>query len=42
MKYLEVDKRRQDIETNITLAFKKNDLQKVEKLCDQLEALSAQ
>jgi ATP-binding cassette subfamily F protein 3 len=42
VKYLEVDKRRQELEASITMAFKKNDLAKVEKLCDQLEALSLQ
>lgn len=39
--YLEADKKKQEIEAEITLAFKKNDLMAVEKLCDQLEALSA-
>lgn len=39
-KYLEIDKKKQELEANITLAFKKNDLITVEKLCSQLEALS--
>ncbi|WP_206460630.1 ABC-F family ATP-binding cassette domain-containing protein [Anaerovorax sp. IOR16] len=38
-KYLEIDKRKQELEANITLAFKKNELIAVEKLCSQLEAL---
>ena len=38
--YLELDKKKQDLEANITLAFKNNDLVTVEKLCDQFEALS--
>ncbi|MDK9710521.1 ABC-F family ATP-binding cassette domain-containing protein [Acidaminobacter sp.] len=40
-KYLEIDKKKQELETKITLAFKKNELTNVEKLCSQLEALSA-
>lgn len=39
-KYLEIDKKKQEIEKNITSAFKKNDLAAVEKLCRQLEELS--
>ena len=41
-KYLEIDKKKQELEANITLAFKKNKLITVEKLCNQLEALSAE
>jgi ATP-binding cassette subfamily F protein 3 len=41
-KYLEIDKKKQELEANITLAFKKNDLLTVEKLCNQLETLSAE
>lgn len=40
-KYLEIDKKKQELEADITLAFKKNELTTVEKLCNQLEALSA-
>ncbi|WP_419023517.1 ATP-binding cassette domain-containing protein [Emergencia sp.] len=39
-KYLEIDKKKQEIEKNITSAFKQNDLAAVEKLCRQLEELS--
>lgn len=39
-KYLETDKKKQELEADITLAFKKNELIAVEKLCSQLEALS--
>lgn len=39
-KYLEIDKKKQELETDITNAFKKNDLAAVEKLCGQLEELS--
>ncbi|MZQ74711.1 MAG: ATP-binding cassette domain-containing protein [Peptoclostridium sp.] len=39
-KYLEIDKKKQELESNITLAFKKNELKTVEKLCNQLEVLS--
>lgn len=39
-KYLEADKKKQELEEGITSAFKKNDLAAVEKLCEQLEALS--
>ena len=40
-KYLAIDKKKQEVEANITVAFKKNDLITVEKLLNQLEALSA-
>lgn len=39
--YLEIDKKKQELEASITLAFKENELKMVEKLCDQLEAISA-
>ena len=39
-KYLEIDKKKQEIEKNITSAFKQNDLAAVEKLCSHLEELS--
>lgn len=39
--YLEMDKSRQELEADITQAFKQNDLPTVEKLIEQLEALSA-
>ncbi len=39
-KYLETDKKKQEIEENITAAFKSEDLAAVEKLCTQLEELS--
>ncbi len=39
--YLELDQKKQTLEEAITQAFKKEDLVTVEKLCDQLEALSA-
>ncbi|MEA4986720.1 MAG: ATP-binding cassette domain-containing protein [Anaerovorax sp.] len=39
-KYLEIDKKKQELEADITVAFKKNELITVEKLCSQLEALS--
>jgi ATP-binding cassette subfamily F protein 3 len=39
-KFLEIDKKKQELEANITLAFKKNELKTVEKLCNQLEVLS--
>jgi len=41
-KYLETDKKKQELEANIALAFQKNELITVEKLCSQLEALSAE
>ncbi len=40
-KYLETDKKKQEIEENITAAFKDDDLAAVEKLCAQLEELSS-
>ena len=40
--YLEIDKKKQELEANIALAFQKNELITVEKLCSQLEALSAE
>lgn len=39
-KYLETDKKKQELEEGITSAFKKNDLAAAEKLCGQLEELS--
>lgn len=39
-RYLEIDKKKQELEANIMSAFKKNDLAAVEKLCDQLEEVS--
>ena len=39
-KYLEVDKKKQELETSITQAFKKNDYVAVDKLCNQLEEIS--
>lgn len=39
--YLESDKKKLELEAEITSAFKKNELDLVEKLCEQLEALSA-
>ena len=41
-KYLEIDKKKQELEANITLAFQKNELITAEELCSQLEALSAE
>lgn len=41
-KYLEIDKKKQELEANITLAFKNDELTTVERLCSQLEALSAE
>ncbi len=38
-KYLEIDKEKQELEADITAAFKTNDLITVEKLCSQLETL---
>lgn len=37
--YLETDRKKQELETAITTAFKKNDLAAVDKLCGQLEEL---
>ena len=39
-KYLEIDKQKQQLETEITEAFKEDDLMQVDKLCGQLEELS--
>ena len=39
--YLEVDKKKQELEAKITLAFKMDELVKVEKLCNQLEEISS-
>ena len=39
-KYLEIDKKKQQLERDITQAFKKNDYVAVDKLCNQLEELS--
>ena len=39
--YLEVDKEKQELEAKITLAFKMDELMKVEKLCNQLEEISS-
>lgn len=38
-KYLEIDKKKQELEAEITAAFKRNDLISVEKLCNELEEL---
>lgn len=40
-KYLEIDKKKQELETEIASAFNHNELITVEKLCNRLEALSA-
>ena len=39
--YLEIDKKKQELEAKITLAFKMDQLMKVEKLCNQLEEISS-
>ena len=39
-KYLETDRKKQALETNITQAFRKNDFEAVEKLLSQLEEIS--
>lgn len=39
-KYLETDRRKQEIEADITAAFKRDDFAAVDKLCSELEALS--
>ena len=39
-KYLEIDKKKQEMETDITAAFTRDDLIAVDKLCFQLEELS--
>lgn len=41
-KYLEIDRKRQEIEAAITQAFKKSNLASVERLCEQLSALSGE
>lgn len=41
-KYLESDKKKQEMETAIATAFKDNALSTVEKLCNRLEALNAE
>lgn len=38
--YLEIDKKKQELETAITEAFKRDDLVKVDKLCTELEKIS--
>ena len=38
-KYLETDRKKQEIEAAITQGFKKNDLESVERLCEQLTEL---
>ena len=40
-KYLEIDKKKQQLEAEITEAFKDEDLAYVDKLCGQLEELSS-
>ena len=40
-RYLEVDRKKQELEASITQAFKKNDLSAVDKLCAQLEEVSS-
>jgi ATP-binding cassette subfamily F protein 3 len=37
--YLEIDRKKQELENEITQAFKKNDFVAVDKLVGQLEAL---
>jgi ATP-binding cassette subfamily F protein 3 len=39
-KYLEIDKKKQELETDITAAFTRDDLIAVDKLCFQLEEVS--
>lgn len=39
-KYLEIDKKKQELENDITQAFKKNDFAAVDKFCSQLEEIS--
>lgn len=39
-KYLEIDKKKQELEAGIAAAFKNDELDRVEKLCDQLEEIS--
>ena len=38
--YLEIDKKKQELETAITEAFKRDDLVKADKLCAELEEIS--
>lgn len=40
--YLEIDRKKQELETGITAAFKKDDLAAVDKLCTELEKISGQ
>ena len=40
--YLEIDRKKQELETGITAAFKKDDLAAVDKLCTELELISGQ
>ena len=40
--YLEIDRKKQELETGITAAFKKDDLAEVDKLCTELELISGQ
>ena len=37
--YLEIDRKKQELETSITAAFQRDDLTAVEKLCTELETL---
>lgn len=39
-RYIEIDKKRREMETNITSALKKNDFTAAEKMCEQLKELS--
>jgi len=39
-KYLEIDKKKQELEAEITAAFKRNDFAAVDKFCGQLEEIS--
>ena len=39
-KYLEKDKKKQELEASITAAFKKNDLEAVDRLIEELETRS--
>ena len=39
-KYLEIDRKKQELEAGITAAFKKNNLATVDKLCNELEEIS--
>ena len=39
-KYLEKDKKKQELEAGITAAFQKNDLEAVDRFCAELEVLS--